>query len=162
MKKLVLGFTICLLASSALAGDGFSARNAGEWRGVGVQACSESWVVHVKMGPDLVRVDYPALRCGGIWEYGVELGNLLSLTERLEFGQDLCFDNSRVVLEGASNSHLAATWYDKNDAEIGFAVLHRADPALSDFDIEHAETLRIWLSRNPGFAGHPACALPTG
>lgn len=159
--KVFLSLLFCLFGGLAQAGEGFVTTHSGAWRGVGVQDNGASWVVLLEVGGEHAEVDYPDIPCGGTWEYGLVLGQSITVREKLDYGMALCFNLSRVVLESPSETQLIASWYDEIGAEVGFAVLHRDHPSLNNLANEHAETSLTRMTRNLGLRGNPACLPPT-
>ncbi|MCP4382222.1 MAG: hypothetical protein GY798_12550 [Hyphomicrobiales bacterium] len=76
-----------LLASAEADDASFS----GVWTGTGTQG-EQSWSIRVTFGPDRVRIDYPSLACGGIWQpASADPGpGRATYHERLEYGLDVC------------------------------------------------------------------------
>ena len=81
--------------------------------------------------------------------------------ELLTYGQNLCANDSLLVIESPADDQLIVSWTDPHGVEIGFAVLHRSDPALNSRTTEEATTNLTRMTRNLGLRGNPACLPAT-
>ncbi len=158
--KSIFAIILCLCASLAQAG-GFSSQISGAWRGVGVQDGADSWLIKLEVNALDARANYPDFPCGATWDFGLELGRSLSAVEKLTYGEDLCANDSILVIESPTNDQLIVSWTGPSGAEIGFAVLHRDEPALNNRATEHAATNLTRMTRNLGLRGNPACLPAT-
>ena len=88
LKPLCLMILVLCLPAGAEADD---APFSGIWTGTGTQG-EQSWSIRVTFGPDRVRIDYPSLACGGIWQpaSGDPGPGKANYHERLEYGLDAC------------------------------------------------------------------------
>ena len=159
MKIIVLAF-LCLCVNDVQAG-GFTSQVTGAWRGVGVQDGTENWLIKLDMRTNDARAAYPEFPCTATWVFGLELGRSLSAVEQLTSGQDLCANDSILVIESPSDDQLIVSWTAPNGVQIGFAVLHRDDPALNNRANEAAATNLTRMRRNLGLRGNPAYLPPT-
>ena len=159
--KTIFVIALCFCASFAQAGSGFANLISGSWRGVGVQDGADNWLILLEVNSLEARAEYPDFPCGATWAYGLELGRSLSAVEHLTHGQKFCANQSHLVIESPTDDQIFVSWTDAQGAEIGFAVLHRNDPALNNRTAEQAATNMTRMTRNLGLRGNPACLPAT-
>ena len=159
--KTILIIALCFSASITQAGGAFANMISGSWRGVGVQDGAEDWLILLEVSTLEARAEYPDFPCGATWAYGLELGRSVLAVEHITYGQKLCANESNLVIESPTDDQIYVNWTDAQGVEIGFAVLHRNDPAINNRAAEQAATNMTRMTRNLGLRGNPACLPAT-
>ncbi len=115
---------LMFFSTKAMAAN-FTTEHRGEWTGIGEQD-GRTWAIALQIVPGGARVDYPAIPCGGVWVLARESKTVAEGTEWLSYGDALCLDGLRVVLEPAAGGGLMVRWLDADGTEIAVARLARA------------------------------------
>lgn len=145
--KLLLTFATILLTSAAWADDSFTQRNAGLWRGIGIQQGGTTWPLRVAMTEDIAAVSYPSLECGGGWAFSEQGPPFTIATEMLIYGFDACADFGEIWLTERPDGQLEVLWIYSQPGLEAVAVLHRETDAAHDPDTELRDTLQAWNKR---------------
>ncbi len=74
----------------------------GSWLGKAYQLdIDESWDISLKCNikEQNIIISYPSLHCGGSWEIINQAENRIEFREKIDYGNDVCVDNGKIILE---------------------------------------------------------------
>ena len=133
MLRTLFVFLILTTALPSHAGNDFSSRNAGNWRGVGIQDDGQHWSIDLSISPKSPSVNYASVPCSGIWVVSTENSTRALVVEHITTGLDMCIDGSYVVLQ-ETGEDLTARWYELDATVYAIAILQRDSAAIGTYN----------------------------
>lgn len=91
----------------------------GVWEGTGYQIDDGSlWTMRFTARAGTFAIEYPSLKCGGIWRVVSLDHQMATFIERLSFGKTACTDDGNIVIERLSNRQLAFRYSMPNTTDV--------------------------------------------
>jgi hypothetical protein len=102
----------------------------GSWEGKGFQAsANETWSVNLYADAQVnsYSIEYPSLKCGGVWEISNADFHKVEFVERIKHGKEKCIEGGTVVITYVDDQHVTFTYFSPGTRQVdAFSTLTRA------------------------------------
>jgi len=99
----------------------------GSWEGTGYQIdADETWTMNLRVEGDKFVIEYPSLKCHGVWRLLDMDSRSARFRERITFGVSECANNGNVIIERLNRKQIAFRYAYSDTREISAsAILNR-------------------------------------
>ena len=113
-------FTVMLICSGFVSAQARSGTWLnGTWTGTGYQIDNnETWTMRLTVTGGKYSIDYPSLKCGGVWKVMGVGSSVATFREHITYGKDLCTDRGKVTIERLNSSQIDFRYSNPGKPEI--------------------------------------------
>lgn len=91
----------------------------GTWSGTGYQIDNnETWTMQLKATGSKYAIDYPSLKCGGVWRLITMGGTVATFRESITRGKEQCTNGGKVTIERLNDHQIDFRYTDPGKSEI--------------------------------------------